>query len=131
MPCEHIQKEKEYGIPWRSAFKAELQTFANVTYKRLVGEDELPKQEDPFVFFHKIIKKDALDAATFDAQSQADFLSMMTENLESLERVLYQLKALLKEPDFLIFEEVKAQCLETLRAEQNKTNPKLGEDSKK
>ena len=25
MPCEHIQKEKEYGIPWRSAFKAELE----------------------------------------------------------------------------------------------------------
>ena len=28
MPLEHVQKEKEYGIPWRSAFKAELETFA-------------------------------------------------------------------------------------------------------
>lgn len=27
MPIEHIQKEKEYGIPWRSAFKAELLEF--------------------------------------------------------------------------------------------------------
>ena len=27
MPLEHVQKEKEYGIPWRSAFKAELETF--------------------------------------------------------------------------------------------------------
>ena len=23
-------------------------------------------EEDPFVFFHKIVKKDTLDAATFD-----------------------------------------------------------------
>jgi len=53
-----------------------------------------------------------LDASTFDAQSQADFLSMMTENLEILEKVLYQLKAMLKEPDFIIFEEVKAATLE-------------------
>ena len=57
---------------------------------------------------HKIVKKDALDAATFDAMSQADFISMMTENLELLEKCLFQIKALLKEPDFLIFEEVKA-----------------------
>ena len=65
--------------------------------------------EDPFVFFHKIVKKDALDAATFDAMSQADFLSMMTENLELLEKCLYQVKALLKEPNFATFEEVKTK----------------------
>ena len=108
MPCEHIQKEKEYGIPWRTAFKRELFAFADSTYKRLVGEEGFPETEDPFLFFHKIVKKDALDAATFDAMSQADFISMMTENLELLEKCLFQIKALLKEPDFLIFEEVKA-----------------------
>ena len=124
MPCEHIQKEKEYGIPWRSAFKKELKDFADSVYKRLVGEDAiLPETEDPFQFFHKVIKKDALDAATFDAQSQADFLSMMTEQLEMLEKALYQIKALLKEPDFLIFEEVKTVCLEKLRVTQTQTNP--------
>ena len=48
---------------------------------------------------------------------------MMIENLELTEKVLYQLKAMLKEPDFLIFDEVKATCLETLRVEQQKMNP--------
>jgi len=123
MPCEHIQKEKEYGIPWRSAFKKEMMAFADSSYKRLVSDDGFPETEDPFVFFHKIIKKDALDAATFDALTQADFIAMMIENLELLEKVLYQLKAMLKEPDFLIFDEVKTNCLETLRVEQTKMNP--------
>ena len=89
MPCEHIQKEKQYGIPWRTAFKRELIAFADATYRRLVGEDGFPETEDPFMFFHRIIKKDTLDAATFDSQSQADLLSMLTENLELLEKVLY------------------------------------------
>ena len=123
MPCEHIQKEKEYGIPWRTAFKKELYFFADQSYKRMVGDDGFPETEDPFVFFHKIIKKDALDAATFDALSQADFISMMIENLELIEKCLYQLKAMLKEPDFLIFDEVKSTCLEKLRLEQSKMNP--------
>jgi len=69
MPCEHIQKEKEYGIPWRTAFKKELQAFTDSMCKRLVGEESFPETEDPFLFYHKIIKKDTLDAATFDAMS--------------------------------------------------------------
>lgn len=48
---------------------------------------------------------------------------MMTENLELLEKTLYQIKALLKQPDFLIFEETKSSCLEKLRIEQEKMNP--------
>ena len=89
MPCEHIQKEKEYGIFWRTAFKRELQGFADSLFKRLIGEDGFPETEDPFMFMHKIIKKDALDAATFDSMSQADFIAMMTENMEMLEKVVY------------------------------------------
>ena len=85
-----------YSIQWRTAFKKELYEFADTIYKRLVGEDGFPETEDPFLFFHRIVKKDTLDCATFDAQTQADFISMMTENLELLEKVLYQIKALLK-----------------------------------
>ena len=69
MPCEHKQKEKEYGIPWRSAFKKEVHSFADLAYKRMVGEDGFPETDDPFLFFHKVVKKDALDAATFDGLS--------------------------------------------------------------
>jgi len=117
MPCEHKQKEKEYGIPWRTAFKGELFEFADSTHKRLVGPDGFPYTEDPFVFFHNIVKKDALDAATFDAMSQADFLSMMTENLELLEKCMYQIKALLKEPDLMAFEAVKVKTVERVRTD--------------
>lgn len=123
MPCEHRQKEKEYGIPWRSAFKKELYEFADAAHKRLVDESGFPETEDPFLFFHKIIKKDAMDAATFDAASQADFLFMMTENLEMLEKYLFQIKAMLKEPNFALFEDIKKKTLDNLRVEQAKMNP--------
>ena len=66
---EYIQKEKEYGIPWRAAFKKELLEFADETYKRCIGDQGFNSTEEPFLFFHKIIKKDALDAATFDQNS--------------------------------------------------------------
>ena len=66
MPCEHIQKEKEYGIRWRSAFKAELYAIAEQTYRKMVSDADFPANEDPWMFFHRVVKKDALDAATFD-----------------------------------------------------------------
>ena len=112
MPIEHIQKEKEYGIPWRSAFKAELLEFTKLAKDRILGEGDLLADEEPFTFFHKVVKKDALDAATFDAQSQADFMSMLLDSLESLEQWIYQLKAMLKEPDYHIFEDLKRQTLD-------------------
>ena len=86
MPCEHIQKEKEYGILWRSAFKKELEFMIDALAKRTVTSDGFEEDyEDPFVLLHKIVKKDAIDAATFDAMSQADLLSMLNDNLELLE----------------------------------------------
>ena len=53
MPVEHIQKEKEYGIPWRSAFKKELYAHADQMYKLMIDQNgTFPDDEDPFVFFH-------------------------------------------------------------------------------
>ena len=70
MPCEHIQKEKEYGIPWRSAFKAELEQMIDALAKRTISADGFDEDlEDPFELLHKIVKKDAIDAATFDAMT--------------------------------------------------------------
>ena len=48
---------------------------------------------------------------------------MMMENLEAMEQALYQVKAMLKEPDYQIFDDVKAQMLNTLKLEQAKMNP--------
>ena len=53
------------------------------------------------------MKKETLDAATFDAKSQADFMCMMMENLEHIEMCVYTIKALMKEPDFALFEDLK------------------------
>ena len=50
------------------------------------------------------MKKDAIDAATFDTMTQADLMSMMIENLEILEKSIYQIKAMLKERDMSKFE---------------------------
>ena len=127
LPIEHIQKEKEYGIPWRTAFKREAMILASETHTNLIGEERgsfNPESEDPFMFFHKIAKKDALDAATFDATSQADFMCMMIENLELVEKSVYVLKALMKEPDFLIFADLKNQTVERVCESQAVMNPK-------
>jgi hypothetical protein len=84
MPSEHIQKEKEYGITWRTAFKKELADLVAVVIKKLIStEDELVKE--PFELIHKIVKKDCIDGATFDARTQADLICMLIGNLEMLE----------------------------------------------
>ncbi len=98
MPSEHIQKEKEYGITWRTAFKKELNSLVDGISKKLISA-EGQIQEDPFEVLHKIVKKDCIDAATFDVRTQADLLSMLIDNLDMLERVVYQIKAMLKEPN--------------------------------
>ena len=64
MPSEHIQKEKEYGITWRSAFKKELAALVTALSEKLGSGDV--EQGDPFEVLHRIIKKDCIDAATFD-----------------------------------------------------------------
>ena len=83
-----------------------------------MGEESNPVADDPFIFFHKIVKKETLDAATFDQFSEANFMYLLLENLEVLEQWIYQIKALLKEPDFHIFEDLKSKTLEQVLIEQ-------------
>ena len=47
MPSEHIQKEKEYGIPWRSAFKVEMAKIIHETNKKLMGEENEESKKLP------------------------------------------------------------------------------------
>lgn len=57
MKHEHIQKEKEYGIPWRSAFKVELYEISGMLHARTMSESEAEEMdEDPFVVMHKIVR---------------------------------------------------------------------------
>ena len=69
MRVENVQKEREYSMRWRIAFKKEVKVLADETYIRIIDREStngLPDDQDPFDFFHQIIKKDALDAAAFD-----------------------------------------------------------------
>ena len=86
MPVEYIQKEKEYGITWRTAFKAELLEKTQTLCKRTIDSDGFnAKFEDPFEILHKVVKRDCIDAAIFDQYSQADLLYMLFDNLELVE----------------------------------------------
>lgn len=127
MPCEHIQKEKEYGIIWRSAFKAELYTLIDSVSKRLISSDGFNRDNDPFEVLHKVVKKDCIDAATFDMRTQADLLCMLVDNLELLEKVIFQIKAMLKEPMPENFDACKKELLEKVRVTQKAANPERPE----
>lgn len=72
---------------------------------------------DPFVILHQIVKKDCIDAATFDMKTQADLLCMMIENLEILEKVIRQMKIMLKEPMPETFEAKKKDVLQKVLKE--------------
>ena len=123
MPTEHVQKEKEYGIQWRTAFKREMISFADAVARRMIRDEGFDEADDPLLFFHQIVKKDAIDASTFDTMTQADLMSMMIENLEILEKSLYQIKAMLKERDITKFESTKEKAMVKIREDQKKYNP--------
>ena len=127
MQCEHIQKEKEYGIPWRSAFKTELNELVLDLQKRtmeVVEDLDGPKLEikEPFVLLHQIVKKDVIDAATFDTRTQAEYMCLLLDQLEMLEKCVFQIKALLKQPDFQEFEKTKEAKQAELREWQTSLN---------
>ena len=124
MPNEHIQKEKEYGIPWRSAFKKQIFAHADQIYKKLVDPNgQFPEDEDPFTFYQQMIQKEALEANSFASLSQADFIVMMVRNLETFENSLYQVKAMLREENFKLFDQVQQETLQRLKIQQVKMNP--------
>ena len=117
MPSEHIQKEKEYGITWRTAFKKELSDLVGIVVKKLINTDD-DESLEPFEVIHKVVKKDCLDGATFDARTQADLICMLNGNLEMLELCIMQIKALLKEPSVEQFAAIKQKTVEQVKASQ-------------
>ena len=110
MPNEHIQKEKEYGIEWRTAFKKELEKIVQLT-KRLLnpkpdGEgdeaseaDYADKANDNLMFLQETIKVDLDRAHELAQENKAESLDQMVEGMERMESYLYQIKAMLKQPD--------------------------------
>jgi hypothetical protein len=56
MKNEHIQKEKEYGITWRSAFKKEMIRIATDIHEVVFDDDDEPMEADPFLEMLKIVR---------------------------------------------------------------------------
>jgi hypothetical protein len=124
MKHEHIQKEKEYGIPWRSAFKVELHEISQALHARTMSESEAEEMdEDPFVVMHKIVRQDSVDAATFDSRCQADLLFMLVNQLEFLEIGVYTIKKMLKESDLTLFNDIKKLVRGALKKTHLEFNP--------
>ena len=124
MKHEHIQKEKEYGITWRSAFKVELNRISTDLHSRVIAEDDAEDMEDdPFMVLHKIVRQDTIDASTFDSRCQADLLHMLVPQLELMELGIYTLKKLLKTPDFGQFADTIASVRATLKESHLAFNP--------
>ncbi len=71
MKWEHIQKEKEYGIPWRSAFKKEMKEMSDEVHTSAYGDDMM-KDSDPLIVLKTIIKQDSGVAVQHDSVGAAD-----------------------------------------------------------
>lgn len=53
--------------------------ITNDIHLRLIGDDNDELDDDPFMVMHKIVRNDAIDAATFDSRCQADLLFMLVD----------------------------------------------------
>jgi hypothetical protein len=68
MKWEHIQKEKEYGIEWRSVYKKEMTDLVNSVNINAFGIEMLDGS-DPFIVLKSIIKLAAEHAIQLDKVS--------------------------------------------------------------
>ena len=98
LSAEHQQKEREYGITWRSAFKQQLNKKTNELSVKLTGSG-IAEDQDPFDVLYQLVVKDYDDVRQFDEKCQADLICMLAENLRNLSITIYTLKKLLKQPD--------------------------------
>ena len=114
MPNEHIQKEKEYGIEWRTAFKKELEKIVQQTKRVLSGNGEgdeaseeadyADKANDNLMYLQQTIKVDLDKAHELAQENKAESLDQMVESMVRMESSMHQIKAMLKQPDRSLFD---------------------------
>ena len=98
LDTEYIQKEKEYGINWRAAYKVIL----HQQVEKLVAKFDNPlsgQEAEPFKIIFAIVEKDFKDAQTFINGKQIDMLEMLNDNLKVYEEICNHLRQLLKKPE--------------------------------
>ena len=92
---EHQQKEREYGIPWRSAFKEEINKEVQKIKMRLEIEEEV---EEPFLFLIDMVKGGMDSDMQLSMETEIDKIVEDEEYITQMELIIKYLKKLLKEP---------------------------------
>ena len=111
LKSEHEQKEKEYGIPWRSSFKVEIRNALIDMRNKLFGKTQIGENEDVFDAIVTITANSKQDAESFYQNTQADMILTLNESYVIIERQVLYLKKLLKEPELKNFAEIKSHSL--------------------
>ena len=101
LDVEHRHKEKEYGIKWRAAFKAELEKVCNQLTEKYGNPIENKKSWDGDfkVVIKAIIEKDFKDIQTFAGGNQYELMEMLNENIAMYEKCISQLRTQIKDPE--------------------------------
>ncbi|CDW79693.1 UNKNOWN [Stylonychia lemnae] len=107
LSSEHEQKEKEYGIPWRSAFKVEIRSALSHLKHRLFGRPDIDENEDVFNSLVNLVYNSKQDAESFFLNTQSDMLQTLQESYDLMHNQIIYLKKILKEPEVKKFAEIK------------------------
>jgi hypothetical protein len=108
LQSEHDLKEKEYGIPWRSAYKAAIiAAVAELEHKKLVTEKST-NTEQSFEIINRVagFVKQEVDRLA-GVKGQIEQINKLVTQYEVFQRNIIYLKKLLKEPNPAKFEDVK------------------------
>ena len=108
LQSEHDLKEKEYGIPWRSAYKvAIIAAISELEQKKLVTE-KATNTEQSFEILNRVANfvKQEVDRLA-GMKGQVDQLAKLIGQYEAFQRNVIYLKKLLKQPDPALFNDVK------------------------
>ena len=105
LKSEHDLKEKEYGIPWRSAYKAVIiQIILDLEKGKLVNERAQTSEQA----FEIISRASSYVMSEIEKKDKAqDAIAKLQTQYSMLEKNVIYLKKLLKEPETSKFEEIK------------------------
>ena len=104
LECEHDQKVKEYGISWRTAFKAEIAHAVEELKQRVYHESvENMHNESLFKIILTVIQHYYEEVLEHSSHCRADMVLFLQENFRCIENHVAFLKKILKEPEISKF----------------------------
>ena len=109
LKSEHDLKEKEYGIPWRTAYKTAVISAVNELEKAKICNERVSSSEQAFEIIHLAAKNIKGEVDRANNKKQEDHLKLIRERYQLFEKFINFLKKLLKEPDSSKFEAIKKE----------------------